>query len=351
MLLPVVLIGWPLYSFLNGGLRPAWVVAWSADSNILGAGFGGYGKGGGLDLGDQDNTIRLWDINQPEKAPIRLRTHTSRVMGLAFSPNDRWMASGDEWGTTLLWDLQDLQAVPTVLDSNPYPYTGGRALAFSSDSNWLAGGGGAEDMGVWNLTAPSYPFTRLTPTLNYINNVVFFPDNRTIAASADGPIVHFWELGPSGNKSPLFPNVTDVGTIALSADGRILAGADKPGGGVRLWNMFEPKAAPVRLVEPIGLSVSQGDEQNSALYTSLDFSRGGSLLAASIRDDQERGRILVWDLLDLKALPRELKWSGGYSTDLSFSPNGKWLAASSYDGQVRVWDVANLDGDPSTLSK
>jgi WD40 repeat protein len=70
----------------------------------------------------------------------------------------------------------------------------------------------------------------------------------------------------------------------------------------------------------------------------LAFSPDGSLLAASSAD----GSIRLWRVAE-RGPPRILVHEGG-ATSLAFSGDGRLLASGGYDGQVRLWRVA--DGRP-----
>ncbi len=56
-----------------------------------------------LASGGEDGTVRLWDPASGEHRRI-LTGHTGTVVGVAFSPDGRLLASGGQDGTVRLWD-------------------------------------------------------------------------------------------------------------------------------------------------------------------------------------------------------------------------------------------------------
>ena len=68
--------------------------------------------------------------------------------------------------------------------------------------------------------------------------------------------------------------------------------------------------------------------------TSVSFSPDGHYLASSSYDKSIR----VWDLRSQNK-PRLLKGHTHYVTSVSFSPHGRYLASGGEDNSVRVWDV------------
>ncbi len=353
---PLLLIGWGIFGYFNAP-QPAWSVAWSPDGKQLAAGYGGYG-GSDIPGPPQDDTVRVWDTGNGGNGdlgntgkPVEVLTrHTARVMGVAFSPDGRWLASGDEWGKALLWDRQDLKSRPTVLDDDVYPDTGSQHLTFSEDSHWLAGGGGSfQEVGVWDVTDPLASSVGLIAPEAYVSFAGFLPDNKTLVAVSDEGRVGLWDRTAPGAKPTLLPKggggqpgVQDVGgvsVVAISPDGGQIAGAGDEGT-MWLWDVKHPDASPVSL---------SGKLQGSA--RSIDYSPDGKHLVASASDEYGKGKTLMWDLADKIKEPGEVRGAESNTTDLKFSPDGKWLAASGYEGTVRVWQADQLGANPKILGR
>jgi WD40 repeat protein len=265
------------------------------------------------------------------------------VLAVVFSPDGRRLATGDESGKTLLWDTQDLQRRPIVMDDDTYPDTGSQELAFSPDGRWLAGGGLSAELGVWDVTDPLAPARSVVARGLYIAHAGFLPDNQRIVAVTDEGRVSFWDRTAAPAKPTLLPrdlgDGSGVQAIALSKDGRWIAGAGQEGA-VWLWDLRHPDAAPARLHGTL-----------PPRPTALAFDPAGARLVASAQDDKGRGATPVWDVANPSGAPAEVRGAAGGITDLEFSPDGKWLAASARDGAVRLWPAADLSKSPRVLGR
>jgi WD40 repeat protein len=96
--------------------------------------------------GSYDGLLRLWDL----KTGVILKKmegHRSRVRALAVSPDERWIASGDESGELIAWDGktgEPLNQPVKVHDGWIF------SLDFSSDSRALASGSSDTTAKLWN---------------------------------------------------------------------------------------------------------------------------------------------------------------------------------------------------------
>jgi WD40 repeat protein len=85
---------------MQGQKSTAQVLAFSPDGRILAA---GHGPGGSW-RGPRELIISLWDTLTGEQLG-ELSGHAGGILGLAFSPDGRFLVSGDEDRTALVWDV------------------------------------------------------------------------------------------------------------------------------------------------------------------------------------------------------------------------------------------------------
>lgn len=75
------------------------------------------------------------------------------------------------------------------------------------------------------------------------------------------------------------------------------------------------------------------------------FSPNGQLLATG----DSNNRIFVWNLSNLDQEPTILSAHENWVWAVAFSPNGKKLASGSLDKTVQVWNIEHLDSPPTLL--
>ena len=157
-----------------------------------------------------------------------------------------------------------------------------------------------------------------------VSAVEFSQDDRRVATISGG-IVQLWDPKTGTGKPSRLRADAPVRRFAFSADGRMLATAGD-GSAVSLWNVDTPDA-PARSLPT-----------ESGPWDQVSFSKDGRWLAAASRDGKQAR---LWLLSTNNAQPATWVLPHGAAVNsLAFSSDGKWLATGSEDQIVRMWDLS-----------
>jgi len=204
---------------------------------------------------------------------------------LAFSPNGNWLVSRSIDKKVSLWGLIDpsFSKVIRLTGHNQLP----DALAFSSDNKWLASGGG-EGIDVWHLENISEDQLPINISSEYVYSLIFSPDGQWLVSG--GGTVTLWNSKDNFSSPKILHGPDMSNHLAFSPDGHWLAsGAEDGTANIYFWNMKIFDNSPVIL---------QGPYQNIPRdgIDALAFSPDGRYFATIIF-----GRAFLWTM-DMKVV-------------------------------------------------
>lgn len=273
-----------------------------------------------LAASSDDRTIVLFDTDPSSPMgglPPERKGNYGAVSSLTFSPSGAVLASADG-NTITLWDV-DRRIRLAMLRGRKQQY---RKIAFSLDGRTLASVSNNE-VDIWNVSTHKETATiEIAPD----SSVSVSRDGRTLATL--GKKVTLWDTFRASPIGSLSLKDRSLGRIALSPDGRILAGATWTGR-VVLWDVASR-------TEIGTINVAQSFDAPL-----LAFSPDGGLLATA--DDRQ---IIFWDVASRtrrEALRNESIGFQGLETDMAFSPDGQLLVLGSDNetqGDIVLWDIA-----------
>ena len=318
---------------------------------------------GDIEMGYTTAGVCIWDTRTGKK----LLTHSGAVGGFAADSRTLPFGFGDG---TVLWDAQTGRVEKTV------PNTGGSALAVvSPDGERLAVSQslhGAGVVSVYDLRTHRRIGQPLTLQAGLVDPIGFLPDGRLVTTGTDAAAI--WTVGidmpplgvrldtsidriakpGNGLEIPSFPprsrtvlviggsNFAVVhdpvsgkargpilggvvrGPVAVSPNGRLLAGERATGGGVGIWNLRSGQL----------LSVLPG--ATAGEWGPPVWSPRADLIAIDIG-----GVVDTWHVADPRypSGPERIAGRLGLLGQVAFTPDDRRLVAESTNGDIALFDV------------
>jgi WD40 repeat protein len=267
-----------------------------------------------------DGDLNRWDLRVPEPKPLKLKQIDERASVLDISANDRYLVADLSGQSLWLWDLDDTSANPEKLIEKTIQRN---LVKFGPVGHWLAMADGSHSIRLWDMeNRQRNPFD-LGNTGLRLKTFAFNPQKSQIAAGSwDGQVL-IWNLNDTASDPKEFTgHQGEVTTMAFSMDGRWL-GTGSIDGTIRLWNTDDP-AEPVEL---------QGDEVRTSAIA-FDFSNS---FVASL---SEKGNLRIWDLHNVEFEPIILHGHDGPVDAVSFDPEGRWIFTHTDHKVKKLWRLS-----------
>ncbi len=286
-----------------------------------------------------------------------MKRHTTAVRCVAFSPDGKYIVSGDNDGKILLWDgrgtfIKELAQHPGFVTT----------VSFSSDSQKIvAAGGGNFHAGVYAIPSGEKS-TTFTEHTNNISASAFYGNNLIATAGGDSNEIYIWEANSGTIKTHIVGQGKRI-VAAAFGDGRNVAfghtwGAENGAGALEKFfdlsemyldqnplshesNFRRPsktyRGHRLKLLNPYKLHVTGGGSIESA----REF--GGRILSYTFTNT---GDVIIGTDQFLKRYRNDgtfLHWFGGHTGpavwDVSVSKDGRILASARDDQTIRLWNL------------
>ena len=275
-------------------------------------------------------TPTINSVKTPVKSVLwghKLKEHRGVALAVAFSPNGKIAASGDEDGIRL-WDTSSWNS--KLLQST----VAGRSnvatsIAISHDSEMVASGSHDKTVLLWNKEDLYQQPKRLSGHTDGVNIVAFSPTEKFLASGSNDKSVLLWDL-QANRQYPLAHN-DEVMAVAFSPDGKTLASASKDGT-IKIWDVQQVKNRNIYNVMRAG-EFKELCSKCGEIYA-LAFSCDGRTLVAGGGDN----KIRRWNWQEGQELTPTWQQKD-FISSLAFSPDCTKLATASGDGTLHLWNM------------
>jgi WD40 repeat protein/serine/threonine protein kinase len=328
--------------------QPTQGLAFTPDSRQIASAEGGL----------RSSAVKFWDVATGNelfswKAPS-LPSNNS-VIGAALSPDGKHMAV---FSYSAIWlvEVETKKAVPLKMPASPIV-----RVVFSRDGGRLAACGSGQ-VRIWHVPSGNVQTTAHFAAVP-IYGLAFSPDGRSLAVSNNDHTVQVHDAADGRAVMTLRGHSDVVNAAVFSPNGRQIASAGRDGT-IRFWDITAPQEGPwfSGLPGQIRRTAFSGDGQRltaigprlqtwevitgRALFARQFAIMPGTSVSAPGTALSQDGRYLAgttaFNLFLFEATTgkevfaeRNEKYQ---AHDLAFSPDGRLLAQSSWDGSVRVRD-------------
>jgi len=272
---------------------------------------------------EESGRIRLHDFATGRVLGV-LKGHTNVILSLAFSPDGKYVASGDGASnpTVRIWDVHRKRQVH-VLEGHK---NGIFALAFSPDGKRLVSGSDDHTLILWD-TASGRRIATLTGHKDDVASVAYDPKGKYVASGSLDNTIRLWN-GKTGKFVKILADQgTMVGSLTFSPDGkRLLSGTGSSPYHCHVYSIPNGKEL-----------VTFREHDNVVIATAV--SPDGRLAATGGGNNQD---ILVWDIAGGRVRKR-LSGKGASVFAVGFSKDSSALAWGQSGGWANPMNRGPLE--------
>jgi WD40 repeat protein len=315
-----------------------------------------------------DEGVRFWEVESGSLLQT-LDGYSDGIFSFAFTPDGRDLFFGDRLGALQMWDVASQTLTSTLIErSSEEALDWIYSLTISADGSLMASAT-SNRITLWAL--PERKQLRVLKGHEaLITDLVFTPDSKTLISTGWDAVVRLWDTDTGEERLVLRGHERHVEGAALTNDGEFVSVGDQT---VRFWSWksgnalgvlrredltyeediltnvkFNPQTKLAALIDVSRVQIwdAAGEQWNllheftaNFALNGMSFDPLGSLLAFG----SDNGVVRVMDTASGGILIELGSDADGNIQQVSFSPDGRLLAAAFLNGEIKLWGVNRID--------
>jgi WD40 repeat protein len=303
---------------------------------------------------------------------LRLDGHSGPVISVAFSPDNKLIATGSRDYAIIVWDVETGDIITGPLDGHSDFVC---SVNFSPDCKQVLSASADKTIRLWDVCTGNAVVGPLEGHTDQVLCAVFSPDGKHIISGSRDMTIRLWYIQPGAviSAPPLYGHTGAVESVVFLGRRVVSSSEDHK---VRLWNLDTGDSELLSFegydkdsfisdakVSPDGTrviyatfectyhvqDVETGDPVcnpytgYSSSLSPMAFSAGNKRLAGTRSEDYGGYRmastIKIVDPHSGRSISEKLLGHAKGISCMAFSPDDKFLVSGSWDYTARVWEV------------
>jgi WD40 repeat protein len=264
----------------------------------------------------QDVNLSEVNFTQADLSKSVFAETLSNVSAAKFSPDGKYLTTGDDTGVIRIWCVADGKKLLTYTAHADWIWS----IAHSPDGTTFASGSSDKTVKLWSAHTGD-PLKVLQGHESWVYSVAFSPNGEILASGSIDCTVRLWNPHTGECLRILEGHGGPVYSVMFNAAGLLATGShDKT---IKLWNIAS------------GECLKTFEGHSDAVYA-VAFSPDGQMLASGSMDKTAR----LWSVASGQCLSMLEHPNFLIFSSVAFSPDGQMLATACKDQMVRLWDIA-----------
>jgi len=286
---------------------------------------------------NQDQLQKIQSVIYKVQEQHRLEDHEHRVTSVDFTPHGEQLASAEDDGTIVIWDLKSEKIIPNKFTKKHEGFIW--RLRFSPDGKILASASTDSTIKLWNILGELQK--SLTEHKGRVYDIAFSKDSKKIASTGQDGYIKVWDIEKKRNiitlrdKNSMENQKYEIYGLDFNPQNpSILVSTSYKGHDLYIWDL------------------SKKENNNQPKYIGKN-----KLNVMSVRFNQEGTMIVSCDPHTIKLWNSEGKQIGEINDSenniiyADFSGDSKFIGYATAEGVIKVWSVKQLQQGISKNSK